>query len=288
MDVSFVTYNLMHIYAWRFNPCIRFPETEGNIVPRARLQGQELQRLGATFILVQEAFHAHGRKVLIETLRPQYEVVNHDRYNIHSVVRFGSGLLIFYRRDVCELIEQHFTQFPFSFAAVAESVLGCKGGLVARFRTHDGHRIDLANVHLCSLCTSSQLLSQQLQLIKQRLLTPPAALGEADLAILGGDFNTGPGPGAVRRYLAELPLSPLRRVCRKQKARITWDPGNTLVEAGKFADSNKEQIDHILVYSPNGNVRGQTQVVLNRKFRINDQRTHLSDHYGLELRLRMP
>jgi endonuclease/exonuclease/phosphatase family metal-dependent hydrolase len=104
-----------------------------------------------------------------------------------------------------------------------------------------------------------------------------------------GDLNA--GPDAAVPAFAEL-IGPLQFRMAEPTALLTWDPANPLVRLSRVANQNPAMIDHCLLRDGSSLhwSRASTRTVMDgrvNELRIAEERTPLSDHYGLECELEL-
>ena len=277
--ISFLTYNLFHIHTTKFNPIVQFPIAMTSRNERVPYQVNEIKKLSPTFVLIQEAFHKGSRQELVDLMEPEYSVINNDSRNIkYSLFKFGSGLLIFYKKSEVDYVggSEIFKKFPNSISTFTESLLGQKGILYADFISKNGNRINVANTHLASLDLDGTIRLSQVKWLKEQL-RDKNLIEKIDLQIIGGDLNTSKynSDGSLQPPITALESAehggfPMQNIFQNhiENEKATWNRDNLLVELSKWPLSANEILDYVYINSISGKCSNiiKADIVINAKY----------------------
>ena len=255
MEFSVVTYNVCHIYSSSLaSYLVPFPES-ASIDERAAHQATEIMRIGADIVALQECFHNIARSKLVAELASMYAVINQGSPNIHTgPLRFGSGLLILYRKDNFQEVQgsSEFTTYPYRISTHVEKCLGYKGILTALLKHRSGKLIDVANTHLASVDFIGRIREGQMQFLNG-LMSRRKERINPDVSLVLGDFNNHKSSFSSRAASNCLPLQKEEAPHYHRFTPVpnspdgaTWDRDNPFVDITRYP-LHSDQLDHIFV-----------------------------------------
>lgn len=250
---------------------------------RLRAMPQALLSADADVIGIQEVYFKEHQQYFIDNLKSKYPYHCFER---NKAVKVNNGLMFFSKHPI-----RDYKYIPFeNRGPIDERTVAQKGVLTCVVETSNGKLIRFVNIHP----TAGGLLNAQdsptIQKIRNDQISQShdiAKEGE-ELAVILGDFNTGPEIAIDNyNYLLERGyIDGYAEYCQVNNltAEMTWDAKNILNVRGTHSESISQRIDHIYLQEEllqEYEIISSKVVFSEPTVKVNGEMVTVSDHYGV-------
>jgi endonuclease/exonuclease/phosphatase family metal-dependent hydrolase len=237
VKIGLVTWNvgLLKFLGDRIQP-VPYVEERLAVVP------EQLRRLNAEIVVLQEIYREDHRQYLISRLKDVYTQIAYVREK--PILGLENGLMVLSR------LKLDFRLELFRANLVDEKLFDRKGFLVCRFDGGACGKWSLLNIHTTAGGLYRHPESKAANVIRARQIGQilRAAKAEPGITIIAGDFNSGPGVSEENfRQVLDAGFDSAYDLMHGPDSHPTWDPTNPLNRDGPHRRCPPQRIDHVVV-----------------------------------------
>lgn len=239
-------------------------------------------------IALQEIYKIEDNKFLISRLMDRYPYFAYSRHK--NIFRIQNGLLFLSKYPI-----QKSDFILFENGTIDEYFFACKGVLFVKLKESPLGELEIYNTHTTAGGAFYHPENKKVDRIRHKQLKQLLNLTKigSGLAILVGDFNTGPNV-SEENYLEIIQNGFVDCYQSFHKSNdelleVTWDPKNPLNADGPHKTSPPQRIDHVFISKDM-----KENLIINEAIILFDSafveirkdfKITLSDHYGLLVKI---
>lgn len=250
---------------------------------RVKFIPQELIRINADIIALQECFNINHVKFIINELKEIYPYSS--AYNTETFIKLSNGLIFLSKYPIgSSIFKQYNLNHPI------ENMFATKGYLICTINIPHIGSLDFINLHTTSFTDPPD---ENNKIILDYELKEILSLINSNTIILG-DFNCGPNI-STHNYNFLINNNNLIDVIGtfnkyNNLNLYTWDPNTILTKTGPHSHHSLSRIDHIMIHKDlfnyckilNGEIIFKREIVPID----NNVNSTISDHFGILVELK--
>ena len=272
----------LNLGLFNFQICgISFFKPTKHISKRLKYIPKEIIKACSDIVALQEIYNKKHQEYVINELKSKYP---YHFLKKGAGFKFDSGLMFLSKYPIADGAFHPFNENSFD-----EKIFVNKGFLSCDIFIKNFGKIHFINTHLTSGGTLHEQDSKKIIKIRNSQITQihETLLKNNSPSVILGDFNTGPHI-ATSNYQNLINNGFVNSYSRSGLDNYTWDNTIYLNKIGTHSNSNSQRIDHIFLQNTllkKVKILSSEIIFTESVFELNDNKIHLSDHFGIQTEL---